>query len=219
MLDIIRIDQVLQISILAFSILVAIISIIGAFKAGVFKKLRFDHLDIGMNEKKILEDKRLVQSFQVMKALNDESIEEKQTTSYELEELAKYYAQILEQSKISFWFSLIFASIGFIVIITAMVFYKSGDIGNTIISLISGTIIDAVASLFFVQSRNSQKAMDNFFDKLRKDRQQMEARKLSEEIEDKFSRDALRVHLALHFADVSNINEIGKTICRNVQDA
>ena len=96
--------------------------------------------------------------------------------------LQEYHSQGLAQSKISFWFSLIFAAIGFTIIIISVLSYvlSSGDSGGStslvdkagkpIFAMISGTIIDAVAALFFVQSNKARQLMTDFFDKLRIDR-------------------------------------------------
>ena len=47
---------------------------------------------------------------------------------------------------------------------------------------IAGGIVDAVAALFFVQSKRAQESMAEFFDKLRRDRNHLEARKLCENL-------------------------------------
>ena len=135
---------------------------------------------------------------------------------FETEQLALYYGQILTQSKISFWFSLIFASLGFVVIIVAVFLYNNASTSSTIAQFSAGVVMDAVASLFFVQSRNAQKSMGEFFDKLRRDRQQLESRKLCENIENKVARDAMRMELSLHYAEVSNASEIIKNITHDL---
>lgn len=76
----------------------------------------------------------------------------------------KYYGEVLAQSKISFWFSLIFAVIGFLVIIFAAFSGSAESASASYIQIVSGVIIDAVAALFFVQSKRSQKSMAEFFD-------------------------------------------------------
>lgn len=74
--------------------------------------------------------------------------------------LREYHAQGLAQSKISFWFSLVFAALGFAVIVSAIFTLQPGerllDQGRTFISLVAGTVIDAVAALFFVQSNKAR---------------------------------------------------------------
>ena len=82
---------------------------------------------------------------------------------FETTALANYYNQALSRTTISFWFSIIFASIGFGVIIFAFLSYSPGDVGGTTVKVLGGTIIDAVSGLFFVQSTNAQKSMSDFF--------------------------------------------------------
>ena len=90
--------------------------------------------------------------------------------------LREYHAQGLSQSRISFWFSLVFASLGFAIIAFSIVLFtqQSGDTwsgaGKPLFALVAGTIIDAVSALFFVQSNKARQLMTEFFDKLRTDR-------------------------------------------------
>jgi hypothetical protein len=72
--------------------------------------------------------------------------------------------------------------------------------GDATISLIAGTVIEAVASLFFVLSNNARKRMESFFDKLRTDRKLEEALKLTSEMKDLQMQAALQAVLALGFA-------------------
>jgi hypothetical protein len=72
--------------------------------------------------------------------------------------------------------------------------------------------MDAVAGLFFVQSKNAQKSMGEFFDKLRKDRAQVESRALCEALTTPEAKDSLRVHLALFYAGVEGHESIAKSI-------
>lgn len=75
--------------------------------------------------------------------------------------LQEYHAQGLAQSKVSFYFSLIFASLGFLVIlVTLLTMQRSAQLleqPQTFVGLASGTIIDAVSgsSLFSLTRRGS----------------------------------------------------------------
>jgi hypothetical protein len=71
-----------------------------------------------------------------------------------------------------------FASVGFLIIVLAAFMHANAESGSTIARFIAGGIVDAVAALFFVQSKRAQESMADFFDKLRRDRNHMEARKL-----------------------------------------
>jgi hypothetical protein len=117
--------------------------------------------------------------------------------------LKAYHQQSLGQSQISMWFSLAFAAIGFAVIIVALFANsKNGLAAERIIKLVSGTVIDAVASLFFVQSNKSRELMATFFDKLRTDRKLDESLHLVSDVSDKLLQSRLQLLLALNFADV-----------------
>jgi hypothetical protein len=120
--------------------------------------------------------------------------------------LRQYHSQGLEQSKISFWFSLIFAALGFVVIITATFTMESGvqltAQGRAFITLLAGTIIDAVAALFFVQSNKARELMTNFFDRLRADRKLEEALNLCREIKDKNIQSKVQTLLTLRFTEI-----------------
>jgi ABC-type multidrug transport system fused ATPase/permease subunit len=99
------------------------------------------------------------------------------------EQLYKYYAQALAQAKLSFWFSMIFASIGFFVIIMSGIDYAH-DGSAVIFKLASGTIVEAISALFYVQANKTQKSMLAFFEKLRLDKRYMDAMRYSKEISD-----------------------------------
>jgi xanthine/uracil/vitamin C permease (AzgA family) len=121
---------------------------------------------------------------------------------FESRALAKYDNHALTRANISFWFSLIFASIGFGVIIFAFATHTADDIWGTVIKATSGAVIDAVSSLFFVQSTNAQKAMSEFFEKLRLDRLNAEARELLNGIENAERRDQLKAQLVLKYSGI-----------------
>lgn len=121
-------------------------------------------------------------------------------TPFEVQQLAGYYSQTLSQSRISFWFSLIFAAIGFMIIVGGAALYTDGGLTASAIKISSGIVIDGVSALFFVQSRRSQEAMSTFFEKLRNDRQFVEARAICNEISDNRSKDHLKTILVLHYS-------------------
>lgn len=124
---------------------------------------------------------------------------------FEITALSNYYKHALSRANISFWFSIIFASIGFCVIIFAFASHSPSDIGGTVTKVVSGTVIDAVSALFFVQSTNAQKSMGEFFEKLRLDRLNAEAREMIGEIEDAERRDQLRSQLVLKYSGIDKL--------------
>lgn len=133
--------------------------------------------------------------------------------------LSEYHAQGLAQSKISFWFSLVFASIGFIVIIVTLLTMDRSiavtEQGKTFVGLIAGTIIEAVSALFFVQSNKARLLMVEFFDRLRTDRKFDESLKIADTISDQEVQSRLKVLLSLDFAGVKS----GETIVTQVFNA
>lgn len=127
--------------------------------------------------------------------------------------MREYHAQGLSQSRVSFWFSLTFASLGFAIIALSVGIFLQGmdkpsagwldTAGKPIFTLIAGTVIDAVSALFFVQSNKARQLMTEFFDKLRVDRKLDEALKLMSEILDPIIASRIKGIVALAFSEVS----------------
>lgn len=134
--------------------------------------------------------------------------------------LKQYHAQGLGQSRISFWFSLIFAACGFAVIVLSILNVDNSKSiltqPSSIISLISGTIIDAVSALFFVQSNKSRELMSTFFEKLRADRKIEESLKLADSITDENLRSKLKMILSLHFAEIVTSDNIVSLVFKDL---
>ncbi|WP_411132284.1 hypothetical protein AAFX34_15765 [Vibrio vulnificus] len=198
----ILINEVAQYAITGISVVFSVFSIIGAFESGALTKVRLGQFEIAADDS----DKQRIRTS------IEQSVSGKSEVPFEVEQLTNYYSQVLSQSKIAFWFSLVFASLGFVAIVLAAFLYTSESSGTTIAQFVAGTIMEAVASLFFVQSKNSQKSMGDFFDKLRNDRLHHESRKLCDDIQDKNAQDALKLHLALHYAGVPNAESTAKHI-------
>lgn len=72
----------LKVAVMAISVIAAALSVVGAFRAGVLRRIRFGSL--------------------------------------------------VSQSKISFWFSLVFASVGFLLIVLAVFLYSGESFGATV---------------------------------------------------------------------------------------
>ena len=192
-----------DVGIATLGVLVALVSVIGAIRAGVLKRIRFGSIEIEASEVEKREVKELI------RAVADE---EGKRVPFETEQLANYYSQVLAQSKTSFWFSLVFASIGFLIIVLAAFMHSAAETGSTIARFVAGGVVDAVAALFFVQSKRAQESMADFFDKLRRDRNHVEARKLCESLDSPVAKDAFRVRLALHYAEVGTPDSIAESI-------
>jgi hypothetical protein len=183
-----------------------IISIMGAFRSGALRQLRLGSFELRGRGAPVA-DQQLEQ-----KLISSITTSEGESIPFEAQQLAGYYAQVLAQSRISFWFSLVFASIGFSIIVLAAFTHSAADPGSTIARFIAGGVVDAVAALFFVQSKRAQQSMADFFDKLRRDRNHFEARKLCESLDTRQARDALRVRLSLHYAEVTTPDTIAQSI-------
>ena len=136
---------------------------------------------------------------------------EMQKLAYDPDKFDEYHQQSIGQARISFWFSLIFASVGFLIIATSIFTYsdKTGYIG-----IIAGTIIDAVSALFFMQSNKARILMSEFFDKLRQDRKLEESLNLCQSIDDEFLRNALKVKLSLFFSGLEDSYNTASEIIR-----
>jgi hypothetical protein len=186
-----RLPELLSVSV---GVLTAIVAVVGTLRSGALARIRVGNVEVEGADKEAL---ARIQA-EIAGARAGDPI------PFEIEQLASYYSVTLGQAKISFWFSLIFASIGFMVIIGAAFLYREGDTLGASIKITSGLIIDAVAALFFVQSRRAQEAMGAFFEKLRTDRQFIEARKICEEINSETIKDHLKTILVLHYSGLQS---------------
>ncbi|MCU1326775.1 MAG: putative rane protein [Bryobacterales bacterium] len=128
---------------------------------------------------------------------------------FEAVALAKYYNQALTRANTAFAVSLLSAALGFGVILYAIIFHTTADASGTALKILSGTIIDAVSALFFVQSTNAQQTMTAFFEKLRQDRLNDTARELIGEIENAEHKDQLKMQLILKYAAIDKLLTVG----------
>jgi 20S proteasome alpha/beta subunit len=198
--------ELTQYAITGIAVVFSVFTLVGAFRSGALTKIKMGNLEIASNN---------VENQNIRSAIEN-SVSGKDDIPYEVEQLTNYYSQILSQSKVSFWFSLVFASLGFVVIVLAAFLYSADASGTTVVQFIAGLVMEAVSSLFFVQSKNSQKSMGEFFDKLRSDRLHLESRKMCDDIQSVQVQDALKLHLSLHYAGVGNSEGIAKHISETV---
>lgn len=192
--DILTIESIFQTLSIAIATLTALFTIVAAIRAGAIKSIRLGSLSI--------EGSISASDIERIEAAAGKNIQ-----PFEIEALASYYNQALSRANISFWFSLIFASIGFGVIIFAFFSHNPDDSIGTLIKVGSGAIIDAVSALFFVQSTSAQKSMSEFFEKLRLDRLNAEAREMIAEIKNEERRDQLRAQLVLKYSGIDRLLE------------
>jgi len=128
---------------------------------------------------------------------------------YDVDRFDEYHQHSLNQSKISFWFSLIFASLGFMIITTSMLAFSKE---SEYIGLIAGTIIETVSVLFFYQSNKARQMMSEFFDKLRSDRKLEESLKLCESIDNDHMRNSVKVKLSLYFSGLDDSHNLASEV-------
>jgi hypothetical protein len=121
----------------------------------------------------------------------------------------EYHAQGLAQSKVAFLFSLVFASLGFLLIAASVVAVLTGaDVGAGVVTLVSGAVVEAVSVLFFVQANRARTLMVEFFDKLRVDRSLDESLRLSQTIPDPLIKSRLQTILAIRLAQAQATDEV-----------
>lgn len=125
--------------------------------------------------------------------------------SEQVKQTVEYHAISMRQSRISFWFSIGAASVGFFIILMGSALALGGvQSATAVITIISGIVIDAVAALFFVQSNQARRLMTDFFDKLRDDRKFNESLRLCESIELPETKANIKANLSLYFAGVTS---------------
>jgi len=204
--------SVIQYFIVCITIIVAILSFVGAWKAGVLTKPR-----LGSFIRPTVKEREQVRLF--VEPIKPSRVvlpvkPSREVLPVEIEQLdlQMAYVQTLAQFKSSFWFSLIFASVGFVAIVVSVFLHTNSPVGATVVQFFAGVIMNAVAALFFVQSKNAQKLVNDFIDKLRLDRQHDKSLELCETLENPVARDAVRIQLALHYAEIGHSSEVAKSV-------
>jgi hypothetical protein len=200
-----RLTKLSDFGIVVVGVVLVVFAILGAIRSGALKRIRLGSFELQASERETQQVKELIRSV---------SADGADKMPFETEQLAGYYAQVLAQSRISFWFSLVFASIGFLIIVLAAFLHTTVESGSTIARFIAGGVVDSVAALFFVQSKRAQESMAEFFDKLRRDRNHLEARRLCEGLQSIVGKDALRIRLALHYAEVTSADSVSEAIMK-----
>jgi len=96
-----------------------------------------------------------------------------------------YHQQAIRQSDVQFWFSLLAAIAGFATIIF-MMFKTASDAKwyEYAMRVIPGAVIEAVSVLFFTQTKETRIRSNDYFDRLRCDRQIEQSIEVAKQIED-----------------------------------
>ena len=197
-----HLENIISLIGISLGVLGAIGALFWLIKTATSKKVKLFNLEI---------ERDLTAEENYSEIINSIKKEDSNATSPGIEQLAKYYTQISQQTNISFWFGLIFAIFGFSILLIVTFSNTEMNPNKTLVSFLSTAIIEGVAILFFSRSNKAQKEMEKFFNKLRKDKQQGISRKLVESIEDSILKDTLKIQLALYYSgiqnDTSSINE------------
>ncbi|TMP26984.1 hypothetical protein CWB99_10360 [Pseudoalteromonas rubra] len=110
-----------------------------------------------------------------------------------------YHQQALSQAKVQFWFSVAAATTGF-----GFIIYSASGITvenlASVLKILPGVIIDAVALLFFRQAEQTRERATALYDRLRTDNQMRNAKAIVESIEDIQIKSAVKAQMALHMA-------------------
>src|SRR6266487_3551784 len=83
------------------AVLVAIFGLVVGIRSGILQRLRFGAFEIELSPRERQQARALIETV---------TRPDREPIAFETEQLAQYYSQVLAQSKVSFWFSLIFAS-------------------------------------------------------------------------------------------------------------
>lgn len=104
-----------------------------------------------------------------------------------------------------FWFSVVAASSGFAIIIVAIIstFMQQTAGTQTLLQVIPGIAIEAVAALFFKQATETRERATALYDRLRTDRERASALTLLESIDNATLKDAIKAEIAIHMAGLS----------------
>lgn len=113
--------------------------------------------------------------------------------------ITAYHEQALSQARVQFWFSVIAATIGFVMILYGG-FGVVTDSGATVARILAGLTLDAVAALFFKQASETRQRATELYDRLRRDKQLNESVALVASIEDIRVRSAVKAQIALQMS-------------------
>jgi hypothetical protein len=129
----------------------------------------------------------------------------------------KYYTQGHRQASLSFILSMIFAILGFGIVVVAVIGYirNPGQIGSAVVTGVVGAVNEVVSFLFFQRADKSRELMMGLVDRLRddreKERQFIGAVGTIDQVDDTAIKDALRAAVALKFAESpATLEEIAK---------
>ncbi|MFA6053004.1 MAG: hypothetical protein WC762_10485 [Methylobacter sp.] len=113
-----------------------------------------------------------------------------------------YHQQALSQARVQFWFSVVAATVGFIYILYSASTNPIEELSG-ILKILPGTVIDAVALLFFRQAEQTRQRATELYDRLRKDSQMAMSQKILESISDTQIKSLAQAQIALHLSGLT----------------
>ncbi|MDX6499820.1 MAG: hypothetical protein QOG23_3080 [Blastocatellia bacterium] len=127
----------------------------------------------------------------------------------------EYHGQALAQAKVQFWFSVIAASCGFLIIIVGIWVTLSSHgsaVFQSTLQVLPGIAIEAVAALFFKQAAETRERATALYDRLRTDRERANALTLLETIDNTNLKDAIKAEIAIHMAGLSQTHLVPRLL-------
>ncbi len=128
-----------------------------------------------------------------------------QSTASVLDQLEQIYVQAREQAQGWFRFSLIAATVGFVLIGIGVVAVVFGQLTTGLITALSSAIPNVVAALFFLQSKAANERVDAIQIKLTEAREVQTAVEIANSIETKRERDRLKAEIVRKV--IGSVNE------------
>jgi hypothetical protein len=117
--------------------------------------------------------------------------------------ITSYHRQALQEARIQFWFSIAAASIGFGLIASAATIAAKSTVNEALLRALPGTVIEAVAALFFRQASEIRERATALYDRLRSDRKYSQAIMIVNSIEQPDLRSMVKARLALHIVGLT----------------
>ena len=118
------------------------------------------------------------------------------STTVVVHQLEKIYSETREQAQGWFRFSLIAAGVGFVLVGAGLIVVLLGQQTIGLITALSSAIPNAIAGLFFLQSKAANERVDAVQEKLSENRQIQTAIEVANTISDKKARDKLKAEIA-----------------------
>ena len=112
-----------------------------------------------------------------------------------------YHQQALFQASVQFWFSVVAATVGFLYILYAAADFQA-DNWASLLKVLPGVVIDAVAVLFFRQAEQTRQRATELYDRLRIDSNTLVAKEVLSSIEEVKIRSIAQAQIALRLAGV-----------------